>query len=50
VTRGGLGPQNGPGFNGRGGPFLGESEGFPSLIVGMVPGLGNCWKMTCQMM
>jgi len=49
-VRGGLGPQNGPGFNGRGGPFLGQSEGFPSLTAGGVRGSGNFWKITCQMM
>jgi len=48
--RGGLGPQNGPGFNGRGGPFLGESEGFPTLTAGGVRGSGPFWKVTCQMM
>jgi len=50
MYRGRLGPQNGPGFNGRGGPFLGVSERFPSLTVGGVRGSEIFWKITCQMM
>jgi len=53
LARGGLGPQNGPGFDGRGGPFLGQSEGFPSLTAGGVRGseifgklLAKWWKIT----